>query len=156
LDYYCTAELTEIVVRSAGIIEVEIDSEGAAEIASRSRGTPRIANRLLKRVRDYVQVRADGVITAELAHDALLMFGVDEAGLDQLDQRLLTALITKFGGAPVGLNTLAMALGEEAETIEDVYEPYLLQLGFLQRTPRGRVATDRAYDHLGLKVPPRE
>jgi Holliday junction DNA helicase RuvB len=151
LDYYSTAELTEIVIRSAGIIDVVIDGEGAAEIASRSRGTPRIANRLLKRVRDYAQVRADGAISAELAHAALIMFGVDEAGLDQLDQRLLTTLITKFSGAPVGLSTLAVALGEETETIEDVYEPYLLQLGFLQRTPRGRVATARAYDHLGLQ-----
>jgi len=150
LDYYSADELTEIVTRSAGIIDVEIDSEGAAEIASRSRGTPRIVNRLLKRVRDYVQVKADGLITAPLAHDALIMFGVDEAGLDKLDQRLLRTLITKFSGAPVGLSTLAVALGEETETIEDVYEPYLLQLGFLQRTPRGRVATARAYDHLGL------
>ncbi len=154
LDYYSTEELTEIVARSAGIVGVDIDSSGAAEIASRSRGTPRIANRLLKRVRDYVQVKADGLITAPLAHDALIMFGVDEVGLDKLDQRLLRTLITKFGGAPVGLSTLAVALGEETETIEDVYEPFLLQLGFLQRTPRGRVATARAYDHLGLTPGP--
>lgn len=150
LEHYSTEELSEIILRSAGIIRVTIDGDGAAEIASRSRGTPRIANRLLKRVRDYAQVRSDGAITSSLAHDALIMFGVDEAGLDNLDQRLLTTLISKFSGAPVGLSTLAVALGEETETIEDVYEPYLLQLGFLQRTPRGRVATARAYDHLGI------
>lgn len=152
LEYYTTEELAEIVRRSAGIIDVEIDADGAAEIASRSRGTPRIANRLLKRVRDYTQVRADGKISAALAHEALLVFGVDEAGLDQLDQRLLATLITKFNGAPVGLSTLAVALGEETETIEDVYEPYLLQMGFIQRTPRGRIATPRAYDHLKMGI----
>jgi len=150
LDYYAPEDLARIVGRSAKIIDIELEPEAANEIAGRSRGTPRIANRLLRRVRDYAQVEADGRITRQLAQAALKLFEVDEAGLDKLDQRLLRALCQKFGGAPVGLNTLAVALGEEPETIEDVYEPYLVQLGFLQRTPRGRVATERAYRHLGL------
>ncbi len=150
LDYYTTEELAEIVVRSAKLIEVDVESEGAKEIARRSRGTPRIANRLLKRVRDYVEIEADGSISCDLASRALNLFEVDEVGLDKLDQRLLTTLIKKFEGAPVGLNTLAVALGEEPGTIEDVYEPYLVQLGFLRRTPRGRVATERACEHLNL------
>lgn len=153
LDYYSADELSKIVSRSAAIIEVEVDMEGAGEIARRSRGTPRIANRLLKRVRDYAQVEADGRVTSALADAALKLFEVDEVGLDKLDQRILRALIEKFNGAPVGLNTLAVALGEEPETIEDVYEPYLVQLGFIQRTPRGRIATDRACRHLGLTAP---
>lgn len=153
LDYYSTAELREIVLRSATILEVKIDTEGADEVASRSRGTPRIANRLLKRVRDYAQVKKDGRVDQPTAAEALKFFEVDEEGLDKIDQRLLRTLIEKFSGAPVGLSTLAVALGEEPETIEDVYEPYLVQLGFLRRTPRGRVATDRAYIHLGFEVP---
>ncbi|MDP1807928.1 MAG: Holliday junction branch migration DNA helicase RuvB [Actinomycetota bacterium] len=150
LDYYSPEDLSRIISRSATIIDVEIDGDGADEIARRSRGTPRIANRLLKRVRDYAQVEGDGRVTCSLAGEALKLFEVDEAGLDKLDQRILRTLVEKFAGAPVGLNTLAVALGEEPETIEDVYEPYLVQLGFLQRTPRGRVATERAYKHLGL------
>ena len=150
LDYYTTEELAQIVIRSAKLIEVDIEPEGAREIARRSRGTPRIANRLLKRVRDYVQIEANGAISCDLASHALDLFEVDEVGLDKLDQRLLTTLIKKFEGAPVGLNTLAVALGEEPGTIEDVYEPYLVQLGFLRRTPRGRVATERASEHLSL------
>lgn len=152
LDYYLPEDLAQIIRRSAKIIDVEIDKEGADELACRSRGTPRIANRLLKRVRDYAQVEADGRITSSLAKDALRLFDVDEAGLDKLDQRILRTLIEKFAGAPVGLNTLAVALGEEPETIEDVYEPYLVQLGFLQRTPRGRIATERAYKHMDMAL----
>lgn len=151
LDYYSPEDLSQIISRSAGIIDVEIDGDGADELARRSRGTPRIANRLLKRVRDYAQVEGDGRVTLALAGEALRLFEVDEAGLDKLDQRILRTLVEKFAGAAVGLNTLAVALGEEPETIEDVYEPYLVQLGFLQRTPRGRVATERAYKHLGLE-----
>jgi Holliday junction DNA helicase RuvB len=150
LDYYSEAELVQVVVRSAGILDVSVDWEGANEIARRSRGTPRIANRLLRRVRDYAQVRGDGTITHEAARLALALFEVDERGLDKLDVSILTALATKFQGGPVGLSTLAAAVGEETETIEDVYEPYLLQLGFLKRTPRGRIATAAAYAHLGL------
>lgn len=152
LDYYSPEDLSLIVGRSAQIIEVEIDTAAADELAGRSRGTPRIANRLLKRVRDFAQVEADGKITAELASAALELFEVDSVGLDKLDQRILRTLVEKFSGAPVGLNTLAVALGEEPETIEDVYEPYLVQLGFVQRTPRGRVATERAYKHLGVTL----
>ena len=150
LDYYSEEELVQVVVRSAGILGVMVDSEGAQEIARRSRGTPRIANRLLRRVRDYAQVRGDGRISREAAKLALALFEVDERGLDKLDVSILTALATKFQGGPVGLSTLAAAVGEETETIEDVYEPYLLQLGFLKRTPRGRIATHAAYRHLGL------
>jgi Holliday junction DNA helicase RuvB len=149
LEYYAEAELAMVVHRSAGILEVEIEEAGAQEIAGRARGTPRIANRLLRRVRDYAQVRGDGRVTLESAADALLLFEVDERGLDRVDISILTALVERFGGGPVGLSTLAAAIGEETGTLEDVYEPYLLQIGFLQRTPRGRVATEHAYRHLG-------
>jgi len=152
LDYYSAEELARIVLRSAGILETEVGEEGAAEVAGRSRGTPRVANRLLRRVRDFAQVRGDGEVTADVARAALELFEVDEQGLDKLDVQILAAVIEKFGGGPVGLSTLAAAVGEEADTIEDVYEPYLLQLGLLKRTPRGRVATERAYRHLGLQV----
>jgi holliday junction DNA helicase RuvB len=151
LDYYDESELARVVRRSAGILEVEVDDEGAEEIARRSRGTPRISNRLLRRVRDYAQVRRDGRVTLEAAADALALFEVDERGLDRVDVQVLTALVERFGGGPVGLSTLAAAVGEETETLEEVYEPYLLQIGFLQRTPRGRTATDAAYRHLGLE-----
>ncbi|HYZ10798.1 MAG TPA: Holliday junction branch migration DNA helicase RuvB [Actinomycetota bacterium] len=149
LDYYDEAELATVVRRSAGILEVEVDGEGAEEIARRSRGTPRIANRLLRRVRDYAQVRGDGRVTLEAAADALALFEVDERGLDRLDLAILSALVERFDGGPVGLSTISAAVGEETGTIEEVYEPYLLQIGFLQRTPRGRVATEAAYRHLG-------
>ncbi|HXF57245.1 MAG TPA: Holliday junction branch migration DNA helicase RuvB [Actinomycetota bacterium] len=152
LDYYSREELAQVVRRSAGILGVEVDPEGAEEIARRSRGTPRIANRLLRRVRDYAQVRGDGRVTRAVAQDALALFEVDELGLDKVDLSILSTLVHKFGGGPVGLSTLAAAVGEETETIEDVYEPYLLQLGFLKRTPRGRVATEAAYEHLGVAV----
>lgn len=152
LDYYSTPELTKIVHRSAGILDVGIDEEGAGEIARRSRGTPRIANRLLRRVRDVAQVRGDGTIDGDIARQGLELFEVDEEGLDKLDLAILKTVVDKFGGGPVGLSTLAAAVGEETDTVEDVYEPYLLQLGFLKRTPRGRVATDRAYRHLGVAV----
>jgi Holliday junction DNA helicase RuvB len=150
LDYYGPEELSQVVRRSSGILEVEVDDPGAEEIARRSRGTPRIANRLLRRVRDYAQVRGDGRVSLEAAADALALFEVDEMGLDRVDLQLLTALVERFGGGPVGLSTLAAAVGEETGTLEEVYEPYLLQIGFLQRTPRGRVATDAAYRHLGM------
>ncbi|MDI6799532.1 MAG: Holliday junction branch migration DNA helicase RuvB [Actinomycetota bacterium] len=150
LDHYAASELKEIIIRSASILCIGIDDGGAEEIAKRSRGTPRIANRLLKRVRDYAQVKCDGTIDQVVATEALSFFEVDKEGLDKLDQKLLLVLIEKFKGRPVGLTTLATALGEEPGTIEDVYEPYLLQLGFLMRTPRGRVATEKAYDHLGI------
>ena len=141
-----------VVRRSAGILGVAIAEEGAMEIARRSRGTPRIANRLLRRVRDVAEVRHDGEITGAIARDGLAVFEVDEEGLDRLDVAVLAAVVRKFGGGPVGLSTLAAAVGEEPDTIEDVVEPYLLQLGFLQRTPRGRIATDRAWRHLGERV----
>jgi Holliday junction DNA helicase RuvB len=150
LDYYGEDDLARIVRRSARILGVEIDAEGADEIACRARGTPRVANRLLRRVRDFAQVRADGRITPDVARGGLALFEVDAIGLDKVDVAILTTLIRKFEGRPVGLSTLAASVGEEKETIEDVYEPYLLQLGFLKRTPQGRVATDRAYRHLGL------
>ena len=153
LDYYDAEELTRIVRRSAGILEVAIDDEGAGEIARRSRGTPRIANRLLRRVRDFAEVRRDGSIGGEVARAGLEVFEVDEQGLDRLDHAILATVIEKFGGGPVGLSTLAAAVGEETDTVEDVVEPYLLQLGFLQRTPRGRVATERAFRHLGVSAP---
>jgi holliday junction DNA helicase RuvB len=153
LELYEPADLGRIVLRSAGILEVEIDEAGAEAIATRSRGTPRVANRLLKRTRDFAEVRGAGRIDAAVARDALDMLEVDEAGLDRLDREILTAISGKFGGGPVGLSTLAVAVGEEADTIEDVYEPYLLQQGFIMRTPRGRVATDAAYAHLGLERP---
>ncbi len=153
LDYYTTVELEAIVHRSAGILEVDATAEGATAIASRSRGTPRIANRLLRRVRDYAAVRGEGVVDGPTADDALLVFEVDAIGLDKVDRAILEAVVHKFGGGPVGLGTLAIAVGEEPETVEDAYEPFLLQLGMLQRTPRGRTATALAYTHLGLEPP---
>ncbi|MBS1402371.1 MAG: Holliday junction branch migration DNA helicase RuvB [Oscillospiraceae bacterium] len=151
LELYTQEELQRIVERSAGILGIEIDGDGAREIASRSRGTPRIANRLLKRVRDYAQVRADGVITRDVANDALLRLEVDQLGLDATDRRMLRSIIDLYHGGPVGLDTLAATIGEESVTLEDVYEPYLLQQGFLIRTPRGRCVTRKAYEHLGLE-----
>ncbi|MEX2457564.1 MAG: Holliday junction branch migration DNA helicase RuvB [Actinomycetota bacterium] len=153
LDYYSVEDLARIVARSADILEAPIDAEGCGQIASRSRGTPRIANRLLRRVRDFAQVRGDGRIDRDVAEQALALFEVDGLGLDKLDVSILTTIVRKFGGGPVGLSTLAAAIGEEAETLEDVYEPYLLQLGFLLRTPRGRVATEAAFRHLGDPAP---
>ena len=153
LDFYSVEDLDRIVHRSASILGVVIDAGGAAEIARRSRGTPRIANRLLRRVRDYAQVRADGVIDEDVAALALEVFRVDHRGLDKVDGALLEALVVKFGGGPVGLSTLAVAVAEDPDTIEDVYEPYLMRLGFLQRTPRGRVATRAAFEHIGEPVP---
>jgi Holliday junction DNA helicase RuvB len=156
LEFYDHAALEEIVRRSAVILKISIDDGGAAEIARRSRGTPRVANRLLKRVRDYAQMRAGGIATKEVAMQALSMLEVDQLGLDATDRRLLETIVRKFGGGPVGLDTLAAATNEEPDTIEDVYEPFLLQLGFIQRTPRGRVATPHAYEHLGITPPARE
>jgi holliday junction DNA helicase RuvB len=153
LDLYPSEDLQQIVERSARILGVKIDADGAHEIARRSRGTPRIANRLLRRVRDFAQVRADGVIDGPVARDALVVFKVDEKGLDKADIAVLDALVNRFGGGPVGLSTLAIAVGEEPDTIEDVYEPFLMQLGFIRRTPRGRVATRPAFEHLGSSVP---
>ena len=150
LDLYTPEQLAEIVMRSAGILGIEIERDGALEIASRSRGTPRIANRLLKRVRDIAQVEFDGVITEKTAQSALKRFEIDELGLDDFDRRMLNAIIVNYGGGPVGLDTLAAAIGEEAITIEDVYEPYLMQIGFLTRTARGRCVTKLAFDHLGI------
>ncbi len=150
LDYYSAEELRDIVVRSASILGVEMEEGGAVEIARRSRGTPRLANRLLKRVRDYAEVRAGGVITEEVACRALSFFEVDGLGLDALDNKVLDLLVNTFGGRPVGLSTIASALGEDAGALEDVYEPFLLQQGLIQRTPRGRQATPRAFDHLGV------
>ncbi|MEJ9282191.1 Holliday junction branch migration DNA helicase RuvB [Ureibacillus thermosphaericus] len=149
LDYYDEHSLIEIVKRSSKLFEVEIDGRAAEEIARRSRGTPRIANRLLKRVRDYAQVIGDGAITLDLAKQALELLQVDRYGLDQIDHKLLRSMIVQFNGGPVGLDTLAASIGEERITIEDVYEPYLMQMGFIQRTPRGRVATKLAFEHLG-------
>ncbi len=153
LELYTPEELAVIVMRSAKIMKVDCDQDGALEIASRSRGTPRIANRLIKRVRDYAEVRAGGKIDAEVAQKGLDMLEVDMLGLDRTDRTMLETMIGKFGGGPVGLDTLAAITGEDAATIEDVYEPYLLQLGFLMRTPRGRIATPAAYEHLGLTAP---
>ncbi len=152
-DYYAADVLQRIVLRSAGLMEIEIDEDGAYELARRSRGTPRIANRLLRRTRDFAEVRADGRITPGVASEALDALEVDSAGLDEMDARILLALMEKFDGGPVGLTTLAVAVGEDPGTIEEVYEPYLIQEGFMARTPRGRVAARRAYDHFGL--PPR-
>jgi holliday junction DNA helicase RuvB len=150
LDYYAEEELSQVVRRSAGILSVEVEDDAADELARRARGTPRIANRLLRRVRDYAQVRGDGRVTLEAAADALVLFEVDERGLDRVDLSILTALVERFDGGPVGLTTISAAVGEDTGTIEEVYEPYLLQIGFLQRTPRGRMATEAAYRHLGL------
>ena len=154
LDLYGARDLALIVRRSAGILDVEIDEEGATTIASRSRGTPRVANRLLKRVRDYAEVHGAGRIDGQVAEEALDLLEVDHAGLDRLDREILRTVCEKFQGGPVGLSTLAVAVGEEADTIEDVYEPYLLQQGLLKRTPRGRVATPAAFEHLGVERPP--
>jgi Holliday junction DNA helicase RuvB len=155
LEFYSTDELTQIVKRSARLLEVGIDAEGAQEVAGRSRGTPRISNRLLRRVRDFAEVRAQGRVTRAVADDALKMLDVDPVGLDVMDRKLLQAVIDKFGGGPVGVDNLAAAIGEERDTIEDVLEPYLIQQGYLQRTPRGRVATPLAYRHFGLAQPAR-
>lgn len=153
LEYYTEAELTEIVNRTADVLNVAIIPEAARELAGRARGTPRIANRLLKRVRDFAQVDGDGEITAEIAQRSLERLQVDRLGLDEIDHKLLKSIIHKFGGGPVGLDTLAASIGEEAHTIEDVYEPFLLQIGFLQRTPRGRAVTVKTYEHFRLEVP---
>jgi Holliday junction DNA helicase RuvB len=155
LDFYAERDLTEIVTRSARILGVPMDAAATAEIARRSRGTPRVANRLLRRVRDYAEVRADGAVTLEVARQGLALLEVDEHGFDEADRRLLHAIIDKFGGGPVGLNSLAAAISEEKDAIEDIYEPYLIQAGFLDRTPRGRMATARAYDYFGLVSPER-
>ena len=152
LEYYSSEQLEEIVIRTAEVLDTEIDSLAAREIASRSRGTPRIANRLLKRVRDFAQVRGNGKIDEQIAESALELLQVDRLGLDHIDHKLLSGMIEKFRGGPVGLETIAATIGEESQTIEDVYEPYLLQIGFLQRTPRGRLVTELAYRHLGLDV----
>jgi Holliday junction DNA helicase RuvB len=152
LELYSPDELKLIVVRSAGILGIEIDEQGAYEIARRSRGTPRVTNRLLRRVRDYAQIRADGVITLAVAREALNMLEVDDMGLDDVDRRLLEAIAIKFDGGPVGLDTLAASTGEESGTIEDVCEPYLLQLGFIARTPRGRIMTPLGYKHMKLPM----
>jgi Holliday junction DNA helicase RuvB len=149
-ELYQPDDLAEIVKRASTILEVEIDGEGAKEIGGRSRGTPRIAIRLLKRLRDYAQVKADGIINRQVARDALGMLEVDELGLDHFDRKMLSLIIEKFEGGPVGVETLSAALSEERDTIEDAYEPYLLQIGFIQRTPRGRIATKQAYEHLGF------
>jgi Holliday junction DNA helicase RuvB len=156
LGFYPAEDLEQIVTRSAAILNVPIDEQGAVEIARRSRGTPRVANRLLRRVRDYAQVRADGRITSEVADAALARLNVDEFGLDDMDARILSTIIEKFGGGPVGLGTIAVAVGEDADTLEDVYEPYLIQQGFLERTPRGRCATPHAYRRFGMTPPQRQ
>jgi len=153
LDFYTDTDIGEIVRRSARILGVAVDEPAATELARRSRGTPRVANRLLRRVRDFAQVRADGVITAAVAADALKLLDVDALGFDEIDRRLLLTIIDKFGGGPVGLGTIAAALSEEKDAIEDIYEPFLMQIGFLDRTPRGRVATPRAYEYFGLTAP---
>jgi Holliday junction DNA helicase RuvB len=156
LDFYTTDDILEIVIRSARILGVAMDPGAATEIARRSRGTPRVANRLLRRVRDYAQVRADGTITPEVADKALKMLEVDEHGFDEVDRRLLRAIIDKFGGGPVGVASLAAALSEERDALEDIHEPFLIQAGFLERTPRGRMATTRAYEYFGLTAPQRD
>lgn len=156
LEFYTVDELAYIVSRASEILGVEIVGNAAEEIALRSRGTPRIANRLLKRVRDFAQVRGDGIITQALAEEALQRLQIDPRGLDEIDHKMLKSMINSFRGGPVGLDTIAATIGEESQTIEDVYEPYLLQVGMLQRTPRGRIVTDLAYHHLGLPVPPRD
>jgi len=156
LDYYSPEELKLIVQRSSRILNVELDEEGASEIARRSRGTPRIANTLLKRIRDYAQIEANNFITAEVADRALARLGIDKEGLDDMDKRIMETIIHRFSGGPVGINTIAVAVSEEADTIEEVYEPYLIQRGFLKRTRRGRVATELAYKHLGLKPSPEQ
>jgi len=156
LEFYAPGDLEEIVRRSARILTVPIEDAAAAEIARRSRGTPRIANRLLRRVRDFAQVRAEGTITNDVAHAALKLLEVDEYGFDEVDRKLLRTIIDKFGGGPVGVNSIAAAISEEKDAIEDIYEPFLIQIGFLDRTPRGRVATPRAYGYFGLEAPGRD
>jgi Holliday junction DNA helicase RuvB len=151
LDFYEESELSSVILRSASLLDVAIDERAAKKLAVRSRGTPRIANRLLRRVRDFAQVKADGKIKEQVALDALNLLGVDEHGFDEMDRKILLAVIEKFGGGPVGLSTIAAVISEEPDTIEDVYEPFLLQIGFLERTPRGRMATERAYRHFGLE-----
>ena len=153
LDFYATDELESIVLRAAAILGVPIDTKGAGEIAGRARGTPRIANRLLRRVRDFAEVRGDGTIDQRVASDGLALFGVDRLGLDKVDRAILRVICERFGGGPVGLSTLAISVGEQPETVEDVYEPFLMQQGLLQRTPRGRIASGAAYEHLGLTPP---
>jgi Holliday junction DNA helicase RuvB len=155
LDYYSAEELARIITRSAKLLGVPIDEAGARELASRSRGTPRVGNRLLRRVRDFAETRAQGKITAKVARDALALLEVDERGLDDMDRRMLEAIVIKYNGGPVGLSTIAVVVGEEPDTLEDVYEPYLIQEGFLKRTARGREATDLAFVHLGLAPPKR-
>jgi len=155
LDFYTAADIEEIVRRSARILDVPLDAEAAREVAARSRGTPRVANRLLRRVRDYAQVRADGRITLDVARAALALLEVDAHGLDEVDRRLMLTIIDKFGGGPVGLNTLSAATSEEPDAIEDMHEPFLIQLGFIERTPRGRIATARAYEYFGRTLPGR-
>jgi Holliday junction DNA helicase RuvB len=152
LDYYSAADLERIIVRSAGIMQIEIKPKAASEIARRSRGTPRVANRLLRRVRDYAQIRADGIIDLDVTREALELLEVDERGLDDVDRKVLSAIIDKFNGGPVGLDTIGASVGEESSTIEDVVEPFLLQMGFINRTSRGRIATPLAYKHLGLPL----
>ena len=154
LEFYAVEELTEIVTRSGQRLDVKVDSEGAVEIARRARGTPRVANRLLRRVRDYAEVRADGSVSAETADSALDLLNVDQEGIDVMDRKLLLTILEKFSGGPVGLDSLAAAIGEERDTIEDVVEPYLIQQGYMMRTPRGRVVTERAYHHFSLTPPP--
>jgi holliday junction DNA helicase RuvB len=156
LEHYTVDELAQIALRAAAILRVEIDDGGAMAIAGRARGTPRVANRLLKRVRDYAEVRSAGAISEDVAETALELLGVDDGGLDRLDRELLRLIAEKFEGGPVGLSTLAVAVGEEPDTIEDVYEPYLLKSGLIKRTPRGRVLTARGYEHLGLPAPARD
>ena len=156
VDFYHPEELQKIVLRSASLLEIPTEEDGAFEIARRSRGTPRVCNRLLRRVRDYAEVRADGVITREVAEKALVLLEVDDRGLDRMDRHIMLTIMEKFGGGPVGVETLSAAVSEEKDTIEDVYEPFLIQEGFLQRTPRGRVATNRAYEHFGVKPGPGE
>jgi Holliday junction DNA helicase RuvB len=156
LDFYTAADLLKIVLRSAKILGIAIEEEGAAEIARRSRGTPRVANRLLRRARDYAEVRAGGKITVQAAREALAMLGVDEHGLDEVDRNLLLTIIQKYSGGPVGLNTIAASMSEEEDAIEEIYEPYLMQLGLLDRTQRGRVATALAYKHFGLDEPKKQ
>ena len=155
LDYYDDAELETIVRRAAGILGVDVDEAGAWEIARRSRGTPRIANRLLRRVRDFAEVRVDGSIDADVARDGLALFGVDDRGLDKVDRAILTALCVQFNGGPVGLSTVAISVGEQPETVEDMYEPFLITQGMIARTPRGRIALDAAYEHIGVPAPRR-
>jgi Holliday junction DNA helicase RuvB len=156
LDFYGETDIREIVLRSARILGVPVDDEAATDIARRSRGTPRVANRLLRRVRDYAQVRADGHITRDVAVQGLRLLEVDDQGFDEVDRRLLRTIIDKFGGGPVGVGSLAAAMSEERDAIEEIYEPFLIQIGFLDRTPRGRVATARAYEYFGLTAPGRD